>query len=135
MSDDRFIIGRTGTTPLVFRGNKIAGAGGPMANKSKRWHEVDLYRTSGGRYVLEIRYVTVRPNEPSHSWADVVEGRDGVLTRLAQHDPLSCFIGWPNLDRYAHQQSIARAEVEAQWAHTVSALTTELPDLFGEEVE
>src|SRR4051794_1225207 len=52
------ILPRSGKAPLVFRGQQLAVVFGQrhLGREHNRWHELVVYRTEGGRYMVRIAY-------------------------------------------------------------------------------
>lgn len=67
---DKYTINRDGHPPIVFTGEKIAGADNKDHN-STRWTKVALYRTKGGKYVAKISRLTCWEGESDHITAEV----------------------------------------------------------------
>lgn len=68
-------IDRTGEIPLAFTGELVGQADGQWAagREQSRWHDLRLYHTAGGQYVLHAEYHTLWQGELGHSWAAIAE--------------------------------------------------------------
>jgi hypothetical protein len=81
---------RTGQSPLVFQGEDIACVYGRWAHGVSwgRYHNLAVYRATGGRYVLSIQYRTDWTNEQPYDCAVIVgKDVDGLAQALTDYDP------------------------------------------------
>ena len=79
---------RTGEPWLAFEGELIAQSNGQWAagKEQKRWHDLRLYRTAGGEYVVHVVYRTTRGSELNYSWAKVAAA-DEFAHVLRSYEP------------------------------------------------
>lgn len=63
--DGNYTLRRTGQAPLRFQGELLAEADGEYESGRdfNRWHELTVYRTRGGKYVLRIAYRSAHQGE------------------------------------------------------------------------
>lgn len=130
-------LARTGLPPLRFKGEKIAevdggGAGGVEHN---RWHDLAVYATEGGNYVLEVTYQSRwRGEDGNHAVYHAPEPAD-LVAELADHDPLEAVAGYPPLEAYADKQARLEADIRRRFRAGVTALYAQLPARwFAEEI-
>jgi hypothetical protein len=85
-------IERTGKPALRFDGQVVAQSNGHWAGgrEQNRWHDLRLYRTDGGQWVLHIEYSTYWEGELEHVWAEQVAD---VRQALASYDPCQVLVG------------------------------------------
>ncbi len=75
---------RTGDRLLQFTGQIISmvSAREITGRESERWHEIELYLTAGGKYVVAVGYKTRREGELPHDSAVVLDTEDDVAEYL-----------------------------------------------------
>ncbi len=119
-----FLLPRSGQAPLKFRGAKVAAADGSWQSgrKQNRWHELVIYRTDDGRYVVRIAYSTRWEGECDHDAAEVVADVAEVGRLLAEYDPIEHLAGFPPGEQYAGRQAKLAADVHSRY----QALVTEV---------
>ena len=83
-----YTITRDGQRDLRFTGEKLADASNQWVagKENNRWHELALYRTATGRYVLQEEYVTRWQGETGASNAVVCATAQEALDVLANED-------------------------------------------------
>ena len=126
---ETYQLTRTGDRPLTFEGEVIAEAGAMWVNQKEqlRWHEITLYRTGGGSYVLAIGYFTQWQGEQDHRAVYHAKDVEALMEELQMYDPLEHIMGYPPGDQYEERQARLERVVLANWAHLVSEI------LEGEE--
>jgi hypothetical protein len=132
MTMEPITLTRTGQPPLDFTGELVAESNGRVvANREQnRWHDLRLYRTAGGQYVLDITYRTEWVGEVSHHWAEIVEpDTDYLTTLLAGIDPCEHLQGFPDHPDFAHRQAKLEAWLRRRFEAQVSELIAQVPDL------
>lgn len=139
----KYSLRRAGHAPLVFTGIKIASAssfqsseGIPSMRKAlSRWHEVDVYESSAGLYVLGIAFRSTWIGEPEHY--DAVTFRDlaELLAWLEAVDPCAHIVGVPEgVEDSGKKNAAIRKNCVARWESMISYLMNYLPEL-SEEVK
>lgn len=108
------VIERTGQSSLAVDGEVIASAetSGPDVI---RWHEIQVIRSRGGRYVVAIRYEARWKNEPSHATAEICNDLAGVEKVLTTYDPLEWYIGYPPGVQFESKQKAAMRELSMRF--------------------
>ncbi len=89
---------RTGDRLLQFTGQIICmvSTREMTAMESERWHEIELYLTAGGKYVVAIGYRTRREGELPHDSAVILDTENDVAEYLKNGiDPTDYFAGGP----------------------------------------
>ena len=83
--DEQFEIRRTAGRLLRFRGERLAHVSehSHQGSTQNRWYEFCLYRTTGGRYVLEQDYFTQWQGESNSITARVLDTIPDVIAALA----------------------------------------------------
>lgn len=133
----QYFLRRTGQAPLSFHGTKIAGASSfvadPLPSERKmlsRWHELAVYETTAGQFVLSIAYRTEWRGENAHDDAMTFQSLSEVMACLAMVDPLEHFIGVPDgVEHQERKNRSLRTNLACRWATCVSDLLTGLPEL------
>lgn len=107
MSQD-FIVPRYSAASLAFTGELLAtvSAKSTRPNKTnKRYHEIDLYLTDSGKYVVAIRFRCETRHDDPYDEAEVCESPAEVVEYLTEFDMLANVRGWPLA---AHRQEDQR---------------------------
>lgn len=132
-------LDRTGRLPLSFKGEHLAGISGEEfldpRRKNPRWHDIDLYRTVGGSYVLHVQHRTEWKDEVGHSEAIVLSGPGDVAGALQGWDPTAAVQGYPPRPDFEEKQRRILAEVRARFERCVSELFAQLGPEFSERIE
>lgn len=107
---ETFTLPRTGNRQLQFEGEELASADSSVrgGNDSTRHHELALYRTIGGKYVIAIGYRTRWQGEHNHDAAIVCDSPEEATETLRSTLPTEHLMGFPPGDHYAEK----RARVE-----------------------
>lgn len=132
-------IFRTGMRPLVFDGECLAVSPEPIdealihPSTLRRLHRVALFRTTSGRYVVEILYRSTWGNEPDHTTAHVCDSPEAVALALERHDPCAVVIGFPPIPKFKEKQRQLLLEIRAAYAQQVQEILSKLPGGSGEE--
>lgn len=127
-----YTLQRTGQAPLTFSGEMIVESDTATA-KLARWHELAIYQTTGGSYVVSIVYRTKWLGELDHHTAVVATSLRASAKALVAHDPTACVHGYPAGDAYAHRQARLLSGVLAQYQATTSIMLGAYPE-FAEVV-
>ncbi len=94
-----FRIGRSFGAPLVFTGEMLAESQGDRT--VPRRHDLRIYRTTGGAYVVEVEYVTQWEGERNVTEAEVAEEPAAVLRA---YDPTRFVKGFPPRPEFEQKQ-------------------------------
>ena len=128
-------LSRTGDAPLAFVGVELAREEGLWygGQQQNRWHELALYQTNAGKFVLAIAYRTQWQGEDQYDEVFVHERMRDIVLTLQHYDPLTRLIGFPARPEYRDRQEKLRYSVRVRFHSQVSAL---LRDVEGaEEIE
>lgn len=118
-----FILPRTGAAPLQFSGELIAQSIGEPPTSGKKWqryHNLAIYRSDAGEYILAIAYRCTRDKEPDKDMAYVFAHPRYLADYLAQHNPTSYVVGWPNTPRHRERRLADLADIDIRFRHQVS---------------
>jgi hypothetical protein len=146
MNDEltRYSLPRTGAPNLAFDGELLAQVVGdaylPAGRRNPRWHDLSLYRTRGGKYVLFISLISDwerrdRTLEPEHHVATVLDSEAAVRRALETHDPATGIEGFPPDSQFASRQEKLLDDVRARYGRCVSDLFGQLGPEFSEVVD
>jgi hypothetical protein len=126
----KYKLERTGQAPLSFEGALIAENEGKWAagKEQNRWHDLRLYRTSGGKYVLQIEYCTQWQGELSYAQAEVVAA-ENVTDALHEYCPPEHLQGFPRMQQYADRQSNLLEWIRQRYEKQVSELLSKIDEL------
>lgn len=133
-----YTLARTGDAPLTFEGEHLAGISIERISgrNRNRWHEIDLYRTRAGRYVLTIAYRTLWQGEHDTRRAIPCDTPGGVREELRAFDPLADVGGYPPGDAYRDKQERLERTIRLDWAEGVRELFAALDAAeFAEVIE
>lgn len=119
---------RTGDAPLAFSGRILANVSGkrPGEGDLPRWHDVTIYETAGGQYVVAIAYRTTWKGEIGRDTLAVVTGRSELRDALKRHDPVAHVQVLPPGPQFAERQARMVAMVRQQWDGLVEMALTEV---------
>jgi hypothetical protein len=125
-----FQLFRTGDQPLVFQGRLLAEAAGAHVNgrDRDRGHDLRIYQTVAGTYVVEIVYWSTWKGEAecrTVMTANREPSRVAVVLRL--HDPLKAVQGYPPAERFKLKQDRLLARIRADYSTRVSDVLAKLP--------
>ena len=124
----RITLTRTGNRPLAFDGEQIA-ASSSRHRDANRWHDLSLYKTSNGNFVLSVDYNTIWQGEMDYSDAVIVDSADAVAQVLRTTDPTKHATGFPVYsDAMRVKEDRRRAELQARYDAAVSELLADLPE-------
>lgn len=132
-------LDRTGRPPLAFEGEFLARADGEeyldQRGRNPRWHDISLYRTGAGRYVLHVRYFAEWKDEVGYDEALVLDGPGGVVAALRDLDPVAHVAGYPPGEQFQKKQARLLHDVKVRFDRCVSDLFAQLGPEFAERVE
>ena len=129
-----FKLQRTGDAPLVFDGELLAEdigrdpdyipEGRPKRSERPpdRWHNIAVYRTSSGAFVVSVSYRSTWRAEPSNDSAVAWRPGGSVRKYLRSIDPCEHVVGYPPDERYAEKQRRLRADITARYDAQVSRI-------------
>lgn len=117
-----YTLRRTGERPLRFQGERIAEAGGShqFGRDQNRWHDIAVYLTSGGKFVVHVEYCTRWQGEADHSHVEICDQPDAVAAVLRNYNPLELVAGFPADDRYAERQARLFRDIRLRYDSLVS---------------
>ena len=127
---------RSGEAPLRFRGVLLAESDGERQSgkEQTRWHELAVYRTVGGKFVVRIAYRTRWQGELDHDDAAIVDRADKVAAALREYDPTAHVGGFPPHASYAERQAWLLADIRRRYEEQTSEILAASPE-FAEVVE
>lgn len=127
---------RTGKAPLRFKGELLEESEGERVGgrENNRWHELAVYRTPGGKYVVRIGYRTRWQGELGRDNAEIVAKPEEVAAVLRDYDPCAPVTGFPPGDAYAQKQARLMSDIRTRYEHQVSELLASSPE-FAERVD
>lgn len=123
-------IERTGKSSLAFDGEVVASVDGCDVNgkEQNRYHDLALWRTDTGKYVLDIQYVTKWRGELGYRHAEIVEPGE-VAERLRAYDPCAHVQGFPDRPEYADRQVNLLNWIRSRYDVQVGELLAQVEDL------
>lgn len=125
-----YVLTRTGDRPLKFSGELIAQVDGRIfaGQEQNRWHELRVYKTASGKYVLEVSYYTQWQGESCHHQASVHDTVAGVADEIRVTNPLEHLLGYPPHLQFAEKQARLEESLQQRWGVLVSEILNDLPD-------
>jgi hypothetical protein len=131
------LINRTGEPPLKFRGRSLVQVGGRIyqGQEQNRWHELEVFRTEGGNYVLAIGYHTQWQGEDDHLVALVCKQAGDVVARVRGYDPAEHVVGYPPGPGYADKQARLIETIRRRYNTLATDLYEQLGSEFAEVIE
>lgn len=123
-----FILPRMGEAPVSFDG-RIIGKGSSRTRKGfldRQWHDVALYETNGGTFILYIAYRTNGYMESDVYDVFTFDTTDAARQMLLAYDPLQYSIGLPFFEddhQSDHDRERARQKHQDKQDDLESALT------------
>lgn len=119
------LLKRTGDAPLAFVGELISEVSSKTPNSS-RWHEIGIYRTAQGNWVLEIVYRTQWEGELDNHVALWLTHTPGEMldigAALKHYDPTSHVQGYPPNEFYRDRQARLLADMQRRYDDLVTQL-------------
>ena len=131
-----FCVRRSGRRPLIFDGELLAESDGSRRGdrEQTRWHDLAVYRTTAGRYVLAGAFRTRYQGEEDVHWAVLCDTPADVGHALASYDPCQGRFGYPVGDAYAERQARLLADLRVRWGAQTSEVLSGLREL-AERIE
>lgn len=126
----QYRLERTGERWLVFEGELIAQSDGQWAagKEQNRWHDLRLYRTAGGRYVVHVIYRTKWEGELDYSWAEIATV-DEFADVLRSYEPAINVQGFPDRPQYTTRQAALLAWIRRRYGAQVVDLLRDITPL------
>jgi EXLDI family protein len=137
---EEFLLDRSGMAPVRFQGEQVAHSSGHHTSKeNSRYHEVTVYRTSGGNWVVHVEYHTHWQGETGHSEVTVCENAEEAALTLDSVFPQEHVEGFPPTEHYAEKQARLENRIQKQWDAVASDVYRQLVDAghvsFAETIE
>ena len=132
-----FKLRRSGRAPLKFNGELLAEASSRAEKKTNRkasWHEIRVYRTAGGKYVLQVEYNSDYRQETPAWTAEVCDKASDVRSMLETYDPTLDVTGFPPEPSFASRQKTLLDETRRRFSAIVSEIL-EADDDFAERID
>ena len=99
-----YLVPRFSDAPLAFSGELLATVSGQNTRPektNKRWHEIDLFRTDSGKFVVAVRFRCETSFDDPYDDAEALDSSEVVVRFLNEFDPCEHIRGWP---RPSHAQ-------------------------------
>ena len=98
---------RTGDAPLSFSGRILADVSGKRLGDgdASRWHDLAIYETAGGQYVVAIAYRTTWKGERGRDTLAVVVDRNELRDALKRYEPAVAVQGLPPGSQFTERQA------------------------------
>ena len=126
---------RTGKPMLRFEGELLFDTNEGWKNDSTRWHNLRLYRTKAGGYVLCIIYCSrYRGESAGHHLAEVCETPAEVIKHLYAYRVEDHIQGYPEGPQFHDRQRRLIADVRRQFDDQLTELLMS-DETFTERVE
>ena len=112
----KMTVSRTGQRSLSFDGESLAQANSKdhAGKQRNRWHEIGVWQTATGKFVVSVAYHTQWEGEADFDDALCFDTKDQVATLLEEYIfPNLGSIGYPPGPIYADRQGRMMAELEA----------------------
>lgn len=121
---------RTGQRPLEFTGEIVAEADSRWSagRENNRWHELALYKTESGKYVLAVDYQTQWEGEHNHHDAWILDSPVDVESILTSLDPCEHMESMPSAPQFQDKDQKRRQILTWNYKNAVSELLSELPE-------
>lgn len=122
-------IERTGKRPLVFEGELVEEMYG-VNGKANRWHDISVYKTTGFRFVVVIKFSSSWDGEIGFTTAEVVDTADDVATALENHDCTAYVQGFPPIspDHVRKQEALLK-DIRLRYQELVSYILSKMPGI------
>lgn len=133
MTAESFRLARTGNRPLVFDGSLISEATS-KDHDSSRWHELALYRSGAGKWVVLVAFCTRWQGELDHHEAEIFETPELAAAWLRGFVPTANLLGYPDGEAYRAKQLRLEKLLIQRFAVAVSELLERVPS-FDEMID
>jgi hypothetical protein len=127
MTTESFRLMRTGNRPLSFQGKRIAEATSED-HEASRWHEIELYRTEGGKWVAVVKFLTRWQGEDNRFSAEIFDDADSAIAWFRSHSPIDGLIGYPPGDVYEIKQHRLEKQLSQRYQTAISELFARVPE-------
>ncbi len=119
---------RTGDAPLAFTGRMLADVSGKRLAEGDvpRWHDLAIYETAAGQYVVAIGYRTTWKGEMGRDSLAVVADRNELRDALKRYDPVAHVQGFPPGSQFAEKQARLVAMMRQQWDNLITMALNEV---------
>lgn len=116
---------RTGDASLAFIGRILTDVSGKRLGEGEapRWHDLAIYETAGGQYVVAIAYRTTVKGETGRDTLAVVADRNELQDALKRYDPVAHVRSVPPGSPSAEKQAVATTR--HQWERLIVMALTE----------
>ena len=133
----QWLVPRTGQGPLAFSGRLLAQALGErqLGIEQTRYHEIAIYETDGGKFVVQITYRSKWEGETDHYVADFFTDPADVVAELTRYDPAKYVQGYPLGQNFADKQARLLRDIKARYQALVSAVLTNASADFTEVID
>lgn len=113
----KYKLPRTGNAPLGFEGEELAKEEGRWyaGQEQNRYHNLTLYRTTGGVYVLAIEYCTQWQGEAGVEEVITFEEVRDVVVHLQDFDPCHSLAGYPPREHFQEKQERLRQSLKVRF--------------------
>lgn len=130
-----FLLDRDGDAPLAFAGEVVAEAWSGHTDVDLRHHDLRLYRTRGGQYVLETVFVSRHRGEGARRTAVICGDAAAVRAAVRAHPTCPPGVGYPPGPAYEDRQRRMAADLAARYARAVTELFAPLGPEFAERID
>jgi hypothetical protein len=119
---------RTGDAPLVFSGRVLADVSSKQLGEGDvpRWHDLAIYETAAGQYVVAIGYRTTSKGETGRDTLAVVVDRSELRDALKRYDPVAHVPGASSGPPLADKQARLVTMMRQQWESLITLALTEV---------
>lgn len=119
-----YTLERTGQRALSFTGTVVASASTRVEGwrGRQRWHEVTVYRTEGGAWVLQVAFRSEWPRELARDAASAHDTPEAVEAALLQADAGADVTGFPEGAQFERKKARDVERTRAAWQRAVSAV-------------
>ena len=131
-----YTVPRFDEAPLAFEGELLASVSGQHTRPGKtnnRWHEIDLFKTQSGKYVVAIRFCCATQHDDPYEDAEVFTTPQESLAFLHDYDPVENVRGWP-LAKNADNDRRLREALVGNFERLVAQIVATCPTLFAERI-
>ncbi len=122
MTIESFSVSRSGQAPLAFTGECLGRSNGDNrgGREQNRYHNIAVYRTQGGKWVLYVEYCTHWQGEEGRDTASVHDTAEGLCDGLAIYPWQRDVQGYPAGTAYADRQQRLLDDVGRRFSNQVS---------------
>jgi hypothetical protein len=124
---ERFVLDRTGQSPVAFNGSLIVQVASDDEDKLDRGFAVSVWKTDSGTYVAHVRYLTKWKTEAEGATVYVADNAKGISAMLRQHNPLQFVVGYPPGKQFAEKQARLEKSVLGRYGSLIGKMLTNVP--------